>query len=462
MEWDKLKPAILERIKPDPDESNEVKVLVEVLIRRLSLHLREKDIEASVEVHGSVIHDTWLKGDHDLDIFVVLPPTKSIEYLKVVLDEVKVFLGEGWVEAYAEHPYIKIDISGLSVDFVPCFRVENGRLISSTDRTPLHTAFLAEKLNPEQRDEVRILKQFLRGIEVYGAEIKVGGFSGYLAELLIVTHGSFLDVLKAARNWRRGELISPTSFDDKGKHNFGEPLIIIDPVDHSRNAASAVSETSMWTFIAAARQFLENPDEKFFFPTRKNVEKIDLIKLLKSRGMDTVFLVINDSNPDVSDILWGQLKKTEKTLKRQLQIGGFQVDRTFVWSDEKNKHVFVLELETVTLPCTEKKLGPPVALTADCENFIKEYVNKEITVAGPGVEGDRWWVIVMRPYRNVGDYLRNVLKDGGSTLGIPRKISEDIAKGFQLLINSEAESILEGEFQAKLYEFMIGRPMWLE
>ena len=136
IEWGELRSKVLERIKPEPDEEAEVRALREVVCRRLSVHLKENGVEASVEAQGSVVHGTWLRGEHDLDIFIVLPPSFGRENLPKVLNVVKTFTGPGWVEAYAEHPYIKADISGLSVDFVPCFRVEDGKLISSTDRLP--------------------------------------------------------------------------------------------------------------------------------------------------------------------------------------------------------------------------------------------------------------------------------------------------------------------------------------
>jgi len=42
------------------------------------------------------------------------------------------------------------------------------------------------------------LKQFMKGIGVYGSELRRRGFSGYLTELLVINYGSFLGVLKEA------------------------------------------------------------------------------------------------------------------------------------------------------------------------------------------------------------------------------------------------------------------------
>jgi tRNA nucleotidyltransferase (CCA-adding enzyme) len=458
MEWGELRSKVLERIKPEPDEEAEVKALREVVCRRLSVHLKENGVEASVETHGSVVHGTWLRGEHDLDIFIVLPPSWGRENLPKVLDVVKTFTGPGWVEAYAEHPYIKADISGLSVDFVPCFRVEDGKLISSTDRTPLHTEYLKTRLNAEKYDEVRLLKRFLRGVGVYGAEIKVGGFSGYVAELLVLAYGSFIGVLEASTGWRRSVSVPIVKLE---KHKFGDPLIVVDPVDLSRNAASAVSETSMWSFVAAAQRFIEKPTERFFFPLTVEASNGELLLLLDERGLDTLFLVMEDHKPDVPDILWGQLKKTEKSLGRYLREKGFQVIRTDVWSDERFRHIIVLELESARLPDVVKQVGPPIYMAEDAERFKKLYTGAATTVAGPGVEGDRWWVTVKRQTPEAVTCLRRAFTDGGVEIGIPRKFSANIRKA-NILTNSEVAEYLEDDFKNHLHRFISGRPAWLD
>ena len=59
-------------------------MFTDVLTARLSGYLRGLGVEASVEAHGSVAHDTWLLGDHDLDVFIVLPSGKREDLLRVL------------------------------------------------------------------------------------------------------------------------------------------------------------------------------------------------------------------------------------------------------------------------------------------------------------------------------------------------------------------------------------------
>jgi tRNA nucleotidyltransferase (CCA-adding enzyme) len=73
---------------------------------------------------------------------------------------------------FAEHPYIRGDFKGYHVEIIPCYLVENGsKHISAVDRTPFHDSFVKKNLGNRQ-SEVRLLKQFMKGIGCYGAEIR--------------------------------------------------------------------------------------------------------------------------------------------------------------------------------------------------------------------------------------------------------------------------------------------------
>jgi tRNA nucleotidyltransferase (CCA-adding enzyme) len=189
--WTQLRVEILSEIKPTKREQKELAAFVSRLRSGLVNALAEAGIVSEVEIHGSVARDTWLRGQRDIDAFIILKPEAVRSDLLRVNEVVKGYVGPGWVEAYAEHPYVKKMVDGFEVEFIPCFKVEGKRIASAADRTPLHTGYILSHLTESQRDEVRFLKMFTKGIGVYGAEIKVGGFSGYLCELLIIAYGSF-------------------------------------------------------------------------------------------------------------------------------------------------------------------------------------------------------------------------------------------------------------------------------
>ena len=461
--WGELREEILGRVTPSDAERRSVEEFCMRTERELTTCLRKVGLEAVAEVHGSAGRGTWLSGDRDIDVFIVLDPGYGRAVLSKVLDVVKAYVGEGWVEAYAEHPYIRAVVEGFDVEFVPCFRVDPREgLISATDRTPLHTQFVKEHLTPKGRAEVRLLKQFMRGVGVYGADVKVSGFSGYLCELLIVRLGSFEDILRAASGWRRGEVIDITgSADpDKLRKRFRDPLIVVDPVDPGRNVASAVSDTALWTFAASARAFLKEPNEKFFYPDEA-VDISALLEALSRSDSNLLFVVIEDGDVDVPDVLWGQLYKAERAVAKLLAKRKFRVVRSAAWSDEASKHLLVFELESATIPGVERKMGPPVEMAESSERFLKAHLCADSTVSGPWIQGRRWWVETRRRQTDARLVLTNVLRDGGRSVGIPRRLSRKITRGYEVLVDGEISSHLQRGFARFLDSFLKGRPDWL-
>ena len=123
---------------------------------------------------GSAARGTWLAGDHDLDIFLALPEGSD---LGLGL-EVARLVSPHHEERYAEHAYVHARIDDFDVDLVPCYLLQDATALkSAVDRTPFHTRYVASKINGLE-EEVLLLKQFMKGTEVYGSELKTGGFSG--------------------------------------------------------------------------------------------------------------------------------------------------------------------------------------------------------------------------------------------------------------------------------------------
>ncbi len=463
--WDGLRTRILELTTPGEEEVRAVEDFCERTERGLTARLRQAGFEAVTEVHGSAARGTWLKGERDIDIFIILDPEQGREALPRVLDVVKGYVGGEWVEAYAEHPYIQAVVEGFDVEFVPCFRFDPERgLISATDRTPLHTQFVNGHLTPAGRAEVRLVKRFMQGIGVYGAEVRVGGFSGYLCELLVIHFGSFEAVLEAASAWKRGEIIDMAGGSDPEglRKRFREPLIVVDPIDSGRNVASAVSDTAMWTFAAAARAFLKGPAEKFFRTEEEEIDSSVLLEALGGRDSDLLFVVVEDGDVDVPDVLWGQLYKAEKVVAKLLVKQKFRVIRSAAWSDEASKHVLVFELESATIPGFTRLKGPPVEMAESSKRFLEAHLDAESTVAGPWIEGRRWWVETRRQQTDARLLLVSSLADGGRGIGVPRRLSLKMARGCEVLMDGEVSSHLDGGFARFLDGFLRGRPGWLE
>src|SRR4030065_2673287 len=238
---------VLLKISPTAEERKKILAIAKELERKVAISARKKGVEAVVRVEGSVAKDTWLKDEPDIDVFMCLPPTIPRKTLGTVSLEIAREATEGWrqVERFAEHPYLEAFVEGFRVNIVPCYCAGRGEWLSATDRTPFHTDYVNKRLNQSLRCEVRLLKRFLQGIKVYGAEIKVGGFSGYLCELLVIHCGSFVGTLEAFAKCGVGIVIDIENYyagrERELRLLFDEPLVVIDSVDKGRNVASSVN-----------------------------------------------------------------------------------------------------------------------------------------------------------------------------------------------------------------------------
>ena len=164
----------------------------------------------------------------------------------------------------------------MRINLVPCYNVEKGLWKSSADRSQYHTEYMKKNLTSEQKNQIRILKAFLKGIGIYGAELSIAGFSGYVTEVLVLKYGNFKNVIKNIATMKnKGEVIAIDNITNNNiPKKFQSPIIIIDPVDSNRNLGTAISSESLSRFIFGARALLKNPSLEFFSINRnKNSDK---------------------------------------------------------------------------------------------------------------------------------------------------------------------------------------------
>jgi len=461
---------ILGKITPTPADRAKITALAEELQRKVALACEEQGVTATVRVEGSVAKDTWLREEPEIDVFMCLPttiPRKSLGEISLKIAR-KATEGAKQVERFAEHPYLEAFIDSVRLNIVPCYDVKRGEWLSATDRTPFHTDYMKKRLNEDSRGEVRLLKKFLKGVDAYGAEIKTGGFSGYLCELLIVHHKSFAETLRAFAGYTQRVAIDIEGYYE-GKEKelnrlFPEPLVIIDPVDKARNVASAVQPQKLFTLVAAARAFLKTPDAKFFYPPKINALTPEaLAGKLENRGASLIFLTLGNIAA-VPDVLWGQLYKTQRALRKLAELNDFKVLRDAAWSDETTLSVFVFELEQHVLPGVKKHFGPPLKREKECENFLSKYASNEGVVSGPYLEDGKWVVELQRRFTDVVELLRENLREGGRNIGVAELMSQAFREKIEILVNSEVVEAYKGNraFAEFLTVFLSGKPFWLE
>jgi tRNA nucleotidyltransferase (CCA-adding enzyme) len=460
---------ILKKITPTPADRNKINDLAETLQQKVAAACKEQGVTAEVRVEGSVAKDTWLREEPEIDVFMRLPasiPRKSLGEISLKIAR-KATEGARQIERFAEHPYLEAFINDVRLNIVPCYDVKPGEWLSATDRTPFHTDYVKKRLNENSRGEVRLLKKFLKGVGAYGAEIKTGGFSGYLCELLIVHYNTFVETLQAFSGYTQKAIDIEGYYADRKKELnrlFPEPLVIVDPVDKARNVASAVQPQKLYTLVAAARAFLKTPDERFFYPPKTNpLSTKALADKLETRGDSLVFLPLGNAET-VPDVLWGQLYKTQRALRKLAELNDFKVLRDAVWSDEKTLSVFIFELEQRILPGVRKHLGPPLKHEKECEKFLSKYDGNSGVVSGPYVEDGRWVVELQRRFTDVVELLKKNLGGGGRNIGVAELMSQVFREKLEVLVNSEVAEVyrVNSGFAEFLTEFLSGKPFWLK
>ena len=377
--------AILKDIKPTEDEKNHIDNVSSRIMKFLQDTCNSKGIDAKVTLVGSVAKNTALKGKSDIDIFIAFPLDSDKKFLKKTgLDlahECCSEFGSTAQHHFASHPYVTTDIEGCEVDIVPCYAIETGDdLKSAVDRTILHTRFVKDKKNKKQEDEVLLLKRFMSMTGTYGSEFKVGGFAGYLCELLIIHYGDFEKTLKAAINWKFGHTIDIENYCTSNK--FKDPLIVIDPTDKNRNVGAALRLDKMAEFIQSARNYIFSDNKKdYFYPLNKNLIKEDILNEFEKRNSEMIAFKFNI--PDIPlDTLHPQLRKTCQALERKLNSEEFNVFRADYWSDEKTSCVILLEMASSKLNNVKVNVGPKVFITQACENFTTKYGRENCYIQG--------------------------------------------------------------------------------
>ena len=293
------------------------------------------------------------------------------------------------------------------MDLVPAYKIEitaEQKIISSVDRTPLHTVFVTEHLNEKQRDEVRLLKRFMKGVGTYGADVRTEGFSGYLCELLIIKYGDFESVLRATAKWKTGTVLDLGGAENK---RFNETFVFMDPVDAGRNVASAVSPDSFGLFIHASSEFLKAPDIKFFFPDSYEALSFEKLEgIYASRGTDIIY--ISAKRPDViDDVLYPQIKKFLRSAMRALETEDFLPMGSFYHVTDEEIEM-IIELQTASLPPMKKHEGPPVWVKNSAE-FLERWKNN--CIKGPYIEGGRWFADIERRYPDAVLFLKERFAD---------------------------------------------------
>ncbi|HWS19495.1 MAG TPA: CCA tRNA nucleotidyltransferase [Nitrososphaera sp.] len=383
-------------------------------------YVAQLDDVVDVVFGGSFAKGTWLPDHADIDIFVKIKPSVGIERFEKMGREIgsEALRSYGPKLRYSDHPYVEVFVKKVRVNVVPCYDVEQGKWQSAADRSPFHTQYISRHFDDEKRRHARLLKKFFKSVGIYGAEISIEGFSGYVSEVLILKYSSFENVLRSAADWQERQIIAVCDYDSDFIKAFNSPLIIVDPVDGRRNLGSAISPVSAAKFMLAARAFLEKPSQKFFKEGNKKYRSCGSNKKLLLPNV----LVVEFSHPKKSpDIVWGQLKRSIKAIAKQLELANFEVLRLSCVTDEKNSAALAFLLESITLPEYAKKEGPEIFRRQETASFLSNRKRKRPIAIW--VDGEmRITMLIARRAKDARKFVRSLLLTHRENSGISKDL----------------------------------------
>ena len=395
-------------VTPSPAEVARMAGLAATLLARTKKYAARFPETREVLVGGSYAKGTWLQGHVDLDIFVKIDPSTSEPEFERIGLAVGALATKGYPagKKFAQHPYTEATVGGTRVNIVPCFDVEKGRWKSAADRSPFHV-LLVRDLPEAVKTQIRLLKLFMNSAGVYGAEIQKRGFSGYVAEVLVMKLGSFERVV----SWFA---------EDAGK---GEPLFTLaDPVDEERDLGIAVSGESLGKMVLASREFLRRPRLAFF-------------REMPARGRPTmakeIVAVLFSHRALSEDTLWGELRKTTRHLVRHVEMRGFTIARSMAASNNTDRSAIMMIPELSALPKLEQRVGPTVDRRKDVEAFVAAN-SKDARLIW--VDDDaRMRLLRPRTYTALTELLTAVARGKEGDIGASREIEKGMKKSAAVL-----------------------------
>jgi tRNA nucleotidyltransferase (CCA-adding enzyme) len=335
---------------------------------RLSLH----QLDAQAMLGGSVAKGTFLRADHDIDVFVRFNyQTYQNENLSELLAEpMKYFSAE---TVHGSRDYFQFSKQGFDFEVVPVLAIQDASQARNvTDVSPLHVQYM--KQQDVDTNQIRLAKQFCKSAGVYGAESFIRGFSGHVLDLLIIEYGSFYELVRAAVSWKTPVVIDSQDHHDhplvaieKNKHG---PLIIVDPVQPFRNAAAALDEDQLQAFMMRCQQFLRNPSAEFFI-----IQEFDESQLKSRISTMTAWAMLyaTHSSEDKRDVAGARVRKTYERVCDEIERDGFELVDSG-WEFKYNQDsVLWFVFDTLQLSKTVRRQGPPVSESEHVIAFTKEH-----------------------------------------------------------------------------------------
>jgi tRNA nucleotidyltransferase (CCA-adding enzyme) len=394
---DKSKKEVLARISPSLEEKKKLNDIAEAMLSKIKIK------NALPTLGGSVAKNTWLKGNHDIDIYVKFDPKyyEGKDISKILKQSLKNIKKKDKV--HGSRDYFQIMQDTYTIELVPILDIKKvSQAINITDVSPFHVKWV--KKHKSLCDEMRLTKAFCKANKIYGAESYIKGFSGYVLEILTVYYESFNKLIKAVSKWDSNLIIDiekhykeKNIIKELNQSKTKSPLILIDPVQKERNASAGLSKEKFKLFKELAKAYLKNPSPIFFI---KKEITINNIKELANGKQ----LILIEATPlkGKKDVVGAKLLKCFEHFSKHLKLNNFiLIDQGWDWTETA---LFYFILDKKKLPQKKKHYGPPKNSTSlnDFKNKWKNYNLK--------FEKNISYIIMDRNYRDAKSFMKDFIK----------------------------------------------------
>ncbi|MBN1645466.1 nucleotidyltransferase domain-containing protein [Candidatus Woesearchaeota archaeon] len=361
---------IKKTLKPGPMPAD-----VKKQIQIINNLLNAQNIQSECVLGGSTAKNTNLKGDFDIDLFVKFDRKYKDQDISKILENAIQKLKPELVHGSRNYFQLR---NTYTYEIVPVLDVKDEKqALNVTDMSPLHVQWVKEQTRRNNRlpDDIRLAKMFCKSAKVYGAESYLQGFSGHVLDILLAHYGNFENFIANVSKWPlNGQVVidiekhhkSPLKVLNRSKKTG--PLIVVDPLQKERNAAAALSKQKYNVLIKRAKEYMQNPSERFF-----KAENISLVKVRKENIGAQVFSIQVKPLNEKKDVAGAKVKKIFDYIIASLKKNEFTV-LSADWEFRPDNALLVFVVKDEILPLNKERRGPPLNAKYDVEKFKNKHL----------------------------------------------------------------------------------------
>lgn len=383
---------ILSIIQPTKVEQQEVKKIFAKIKSSIKIP------KTKIILGGSSAKGTFLRGNHDIDIYVKF--NQKFYEKKNISDILKKSLKNA-MPLHGSRDYYQIKNNQYTVEIIPIIDIKRpDDALNITDISPFHTKFVLK--NKKYLKDIMLAKAFAKANEFYGAESYIQGFSGYSIEVLTIHYKGFKNLIKNVANWKQITVIDPLNAY-KGNIILNEakmvsPIILIDPVQATRNTTAVVSREKYNLFIETCKKYLKNPSQKFFIKKEFSLEG-----LIKNKKGNLILLNLIPLEGK-KDIIGSKILKVFEFITKNLKDNDFKIlNSKWIW---KSNAILWFDIKKENLSKTVKHFGPPITNKERLINFQNTWKNYKVKQE-KGIS----YVIIPRRYLSSNGLIQDLIKN---------------------------------------------------